>query len=202
MAQTKIVKLYSLDSEKYPDTEVEVEIIEDTAAQLDEFTDKEVVSAIKCARVNAHPATVGECVDTRPRVIFDGKTYTFSETEQTISQEKVDAGAMVVKNPDGEEYVIKSKEAFDKKYRASGDKFRAVDGIKPFRRANKNVAIQTSWGEEQIVLAGSMICVADQNDIYSVSNAAFQGTYTIDPFDIKMVTSALNPHKKEECVGE
>lgn len=202
MAQTKRVKFYSLDSEKYPDIEVEVEIIENTAAQLDEFTDKEVVSAIKYARVDAHPAAAGECVDTRPRVIFEGKTYTFTETKQTISQEKANAGAVVVKNPDGEEYVIKSKEAFDKKYRASGDKFRAVDGVKPFRRANKNVAIQTSWGEEQIVLAGSMICVADQNDIYSVTNAAFQGTYTADPFEIKVVTDALNSHKNGKCVGE
>lgn len=202
MAQTKIVKLYSLDSEKYPDTEVEVEIIEDTAAQLDEFTDEEVVSAIKYARVDAHPATLGECVDTRPRVIYKGKTYTISETKQTITQKHVKDGAMVVKNPDGEEYVIASKENFDKKYRASGDKFRAVDGVKPFRRANKNVVIPTTWGEEQIALAGSMICVADQNDIYSVSNAAFQGTYTTDPFEIQVVTDSLKPRKKEECVGE
>ena len=87
---------------------------------------------------------------------------------------------MVVVNPDGEEYVIASKAKFDAKYEKVGDGYVAIDGIKHFVRSNGNYAIQTSWGEEQIVLEGSYFCVQDTKDIYGVTNAAFEGTYTTD----------------------
>lgn len=198
----KKVTLYSLNPNEYPNEEVEVEVITNTASQIDEFADKEIINAIKYARVDAYPAQLGQDVDTRPRVNYNGNIYTFLETKQVVSQAKVDAGAMIVKNPDGEEYIIASSEIFSKKYTRSGDKYRAVDGVKPFRRVNKNVVIQTSWGEEQIALAGSMLCVADPNDIYSVTNAAFEGTYTTDPVDIEAITTLMSASKKEECVGE
>lgn len=184
---TKKVTLFSLDPTSYPNAEVEVEVIENTAAQIDEFASPKVEEAIKFATVQAKPAKAGQVVDTRPRVNYQGRVYTFSETTQTISPEKEAAGAMVVKNPDGEEYVIATRGKFDSKYESVDGGYRAVDGVKPFRTATKNVAIQTSWGEEQIVLEGSKLCVADEKDIYSVTNAAFEGTYTTDQAKIEAV---------------
>lgn len=184
---TKKVTLFSLDPKSYPNVEIEVEIVENTAEQLDEISAPQVEEAIKFATVQAKAAKAGQVVDTRPRVNYQGRVYTFSETTQTITPEKESAGAMVVKNPDGEEYVIATRAKFDSKYEQTEGGYRAVDGVKPFRKATKNVAIQTSWGEEQIVVEGSMLCVADEKDIYSVTNAAFEGTYTTDKDKIQEV---------------
>lgn len=184
---TKKVTLFSLDPQSYPNTEVEVEIVEDTAARLDEIAAPQVEEAIKFATVQAKPAKAGQVVDTRPRVSYQGRLYSFAETTQTITPEKESAGAMVVKNPDGEEYVIATRAKFDGKYESVDGGYRAIDGVKPFRKATKNVAIQTSWGEEQVVIEGSMFCVADEKDIYSVSNASFEGTYTTDPEKIQTI---------------
>lgn len=184
---TKKVTLYSLDPKVYPNVEVEVEVVTDTAARLDEISDSKVEEAIKFATIQAKPAKAGQVVDTRPRVNYQGHVYTFSETQQTITPEKEAAGAMVVKNPDGEEYVIATRAKFDGKYEKVDGGYRAIDGVKPFRRATKNVAIQTSWGEEQIVLEGSMLCVSNPSDIYSVTNAAFEGTYTTDKTKIQQI---------------
>lgn len=187
---TKKVTLFSLNPTSYPNVEIEVEVIENTAAQIDEIAAPQVEDAIKFAIVQAKPAKAGQVVDTRPRVNYQGRVYTFSETTQTITPEKEAAGAMVIKNPDGEEYVISTRAKFDSKYEHTDGGYRAVDGVKPFRKATKNVAIQTSWGEEQIVVEGSMLCVANEKDIYSVTNAAFEGTYTTDKDKIQEVLNA------------
>lgn len=81
-------------------------------------------------------------------------------------------------NPDGEEYVIKSEEKFMSKYKKVEGGFAAIDGPKKFAKASKNCTIMTSWGEEQIVPEGSYLCVSDKDDIYSVTNEAFEKTYS------------------------
>lgn len=139
MKQT--ITLYSLNPEQYPNIEKEVEVIENTAAQIDEIASPTIVTAQKVTVVRARTAKAGEVVDTRPRVRVDGRVYTFSETRQTISEEKANNGAVVVTNPDGEEYVISTKEKFDKKYKQCAGGYIAVDGQKPFRIATKDCAI-------------------------------------------------------------
>lgn len=175
---TKKIKLYSLDPQSYPNIEIECEVIEDTAAKLEEITAGTPFVAVKTAVVQARKAQLGDVVDTRPRTWVDGRVYTFSETKQTISQEKVDQGAIIVTNPDGEEYVIKSEEKFMSKYKKVEGGFAAIDGPKKFAKASKNCTIKTSWGEEQIVPEGSYLCVSDKDDIYSVTNEAFEKTYS------------------------
>ncbi len=183
MKETK--RLYSLNPEEYPDIDMEFVVVDDTAAALDEITDSKVVYAKKVATVKARKAKVGEVVDTRPRALVNGRVYTFSETVQTMTQDKVDAGAIIVTNPDGEEYVIKNEEKFFAKYEECEGGFRAKGGVVPFRMATKDCAISTSWGEKQYVPKGSMLSVADKSDIYSVTNSAFEATYSTDPSIVK-----------------
>ena len=180
----KQVTLYSLNASEYPNIEIEVEIIENTAESLDLISSGGAFMAIKKAVVQARPAKAGEVVDTRPRVVYQGRVYSFSETTRTITPEEEANGAMVVINPDGEEYVIANSSKFESKYLKTSDGYVAIDGVKPFVRSNGNYAIQTSWGEEQIVLAGSCFCVQNLDDIYGITNAAFEGTYTTQPSEI------------------
>ena len=178
---TRKVKLYSLNPKEYPDIEMEFKVIEDIAKSINNVASPEIVKAKKVAVVKARKAKEGEIVDTRPRAIVDGKVYTFSETKQVITKEKADKGAIIVTNPDGEEYVIASAEKFAAKYEKCDGGFKAIDGVKKFRKCEEDCIISTSWGEEQIIPKGSMFCVEWENDIYGVTNAAFEATYTTDP---------------------
>lgn len=174
----KKVTLYSLNQKEYPNIEIECQEIDNTADKLGQISDGKVFTAVKTATVQARKAKLGDVVDTRPRVRVDGHVYTFSETKQTISQEKVDQGAIIVTNPDGEEYVIKSEEKFLSKYKEVEGGFASIDSPRKFVKVTKNCAIMTSWGEEQIAPVGSYLCVSDKSDIYSVTNEAFEKTYS------------------------
>ncbi|MGN1227579.1 MAG: hypothetical protein ACI4TX_02955 [Christensenellales bacterium] len=173
----EIITLYSLNPEQYEDTLWDFEIIENTREELDKIADSKVIYAKKTAIVQARKAKVGEVVDTRPRVNVNGKLYTFSETKQVVTEDKVKDGAIIVKNPDGEEYLIASLEKFEKRYKACEGGFQAIGEAMPFRIAKEDCAIQTSWGEIQYVLKGSALNVANMDDIYSVTNVAFESTY-------------------------
>ena len=192
----KKITLYSLDEKKYPNIEIEVEVIEDTSKNIEKISEGKSFPAIKKATVQAREAKAGEVVDTRPRVEVDGKVYTFSETKRTITEKEESNGAMIVVNPDGEEYVINTATKFNAKYEETKKGFVAIDGVKHFVRSNGNYAIQTSWGEEQIVLKGSYFCVQDTADIYGVTNTAFDGTYATDPNQIRLVASKMEAIKK------
>jgi len=197
----KKVKLYSLDEKKYPNIEIEVEIVGETAKEIDKISEGKPFPAIKKAVVQAREAKAGEVVDTRPRVEVEGKVYTFSETKRTITEKEEQNGAMIVVNPDGEEYVINTSAKFDSKYEKTSKGYVAIDGVKSFVRSNGNYAIQTSWGEEQIVLKGSCFCVQDTNDIYGVTNTAFDGTYATDPNQIRLVAMKMETIKKARTEG-
>lgn len=176
----KTVKLYSLQPEKYPDKVMKVQFIENHGEKLDEICTNEVLSAVKTATVKARRAQLGEVVDTRPRVTVGGKKYTFSETKQVITEDKVKSGAIIVTNPDGEEYVISSLEKFNSKYKSDGKGgYVSIDTEKKFRVSNGNYAIRASWGEEQIVLKGSLFCVENPEKAYGITNSAFNSTYNI-----------------------
>lgn len=183
----KTVTLFSLNEEEYPNINVEVQVVENVANNIHKMTCGSPFPAIKRAIVSARPAMCGEIVDTRPRVEIDGEIYTFHETKREISKKEEQNGAMVVVNPDGEEYVINSASKFDNKYEKLANGYIAIDGIKLFAKSNGNYSIKTSWGEEQIVLKGSYFCIQDMNDIYGVTNTAFESTYTTNPETIKRI---------------
>ena len=181
----KTITLYSLNPDEYPNIEKEFEVIDNVKEQLDEITTQSPIKAVKVARVQARRVKAGEQVDTRPRVIVDGKEYTFIETKQIVSQEQAQKGAVAVINPDGEEYLM-SEEKFNKKYIKTQGGFKAIDGPKHFRIVTKDCVITASWGEEQFVPKGSVLCVENVDDIYSVTNSAFQHTYSTDPKDFDL----------------
>ena len=197
----KKVTLYSLDEKSYPNIEIEVEVIEDTAKVIEQISEGQPVSAIKKAVVQARPAKAGELVDTRPRVEVEGKVYTFSETKRIVTEKEEKNGAMIVVNPDGEEYVINTAEKFNAKYEQTSKGYVAIDGAKLFVRSNGNYIIRTSWGEEQIVLKGSYFCVQDKSDIYGITNTAFEGTYTTDTNQIKLVEKLMEDIKTTRTEG-
>ena len=197
----KKITLYSLDEEKYPNIEVEVEVVEDASKDIERISEGKSLPAIKKATVQARPAKAGEVVDTRPRVEVDGKVYTFSETKRTITEKEEADGAMIVINPDGEEYVINTAAKFNAKYEKTSKGYIAIDGVKLFVRSNGNYAIKTSWGEEQIVLKGSCFCVQDATDIYGVTNTAFDGTYTTDAKQIKLISAKMEDIKAARIDG-
>lgn len=198
---TKKIKLYSLNNKEYPDIEIEVKVIENTSEKIKTMVDNKPFPAIKKATVQARKAKTGEVIDTRPRVEVNGKIYTFSETKRTITPQEEENGAVIVVNPDGEEYVIASKQKFNAKYQKTKDGYIAIDGVKHFIRSNDNYSIQTSWGEEQIVLKDSYFCVQDQNDIYGITNTAFDKTYTIDMEEIKQTASTMKKIKADREAG-
>ncbi len=197
----KKVTLYSLDEKQYPNIEIEVEVIEDTAKEIEKISEGKSFPAIKKATIQARPAKTGEVVDTRPRVEVDGKIYILPETTRTVTEKEEVAGAMIVVNPDGEEYLIKTADQFHKKYEETSKGYVAIDGVKSFVKSNGNYAIQTSWGQEQIVLKGSYFCVQDTSDIYGVTNTAFDGTYATDPNQIRLVAMKMESIKQARTEG-
>ena len=124
------ITLYSLDVKSYPNIEVEVEVVEDSEKNIARMSDGQPFLAIKSAVVQARPARAGEIVDTRPRVEFDGRQYTLSETIKTVTPEQEQAGAMVVTNPDGEEYLIRTAEKFESRYEKTSEGYVAIDNAK------------------------------------------------------------------------
>lgn len=146
----------------------------------DEVTSPEEFKAVKVAKVQARPAVAGELVDTNPRVIYDGKVYTFSEVKKEVTPQMQADGAMVIKNPDGEEYLNKTRELFNSKYDKVEGGYVPKEGAKTFRKVTKSCAIE-KWGTLQIVPEGSVILMTDGKGDYSITNAAFESTYSTDP---------------------
>ena len=182
----KIVKktLYSVNPDEYPDIEVEFEEYGSPAEILEDATEGEVIYAKKTVPVQVRYAKVGEVVDTRPRVMYEGRVYTFSEVTRKIeSDTKNGEKLVIVTNPDGEEY-LQPESKSRSKYQLDGVEI----GYEPqtvepkgnvlvgFKRITKNVTVNV-WGDPWYVTAGG--CVTnDANDCYPITNEAFAKTYT------------------------
>ena len=175
---TSITKeLFALDSSK-PNILIDCKNVSETTLEaLKPFTKGKPIVAQKTAIVQARRAKVGEVVDTRPRTKIYGEVYTFSEVKRTVTPEMVESGAIVVKNPDGEEYIIANEEKFFKKYEKVDGGFKAIDGPKHFIEVSEDICFD-KWGEKQFVPAGSFLCIEDPSDVYSITNEAFYGTYS------------------------
>lgn len=149
----------------------------DKNALLTQVSDMKFIKAKKEAVVTAWPAKLGEKVVTRPGVIIDGKEYSFDETEITVSQKDVDNKCMLVRNPDGEVYMVKG-EKFEKLYEKVDDTtYKTAGDAKSFVTTTKDICFKASWGEMQYSPKGSKLCVSENGDIYSITNMAFQTTY-------------------------
>ena len=175
--ETRKIVLTSLDKEKYPDKEIECVFIEDMQQYVQYLLENgaKVGYAQKKATVTARVGIVGEEVDTRPRVERDGKTYVIGETKGKVKVE----GSMVVKNPDGEEYIVKP-DKFESKYRETEEKgvYKPTDGPIKYVVADRDIAYIAPWGEPMFVLEGGILNISNLDDVYGIQNSAFEKTYT------------------------
>ena len=189
----KKVHFTSMDAKKYPDMDMDFGVIEKPAEMLPFFTDLNKITATKDCKISARKAVEGEKVVTGPIVEIGGKKYRFVEAEKVITKEMANAGAMIIKNPDGEEYFNKSKEDFNKRYGEVKDdgktaEYQTCGEPQSFYTATENVVImKPEWGEGafQVVPAGSKVNVTDMSKPYSVTNSAFDATYKVAPVQDK-----------------
>ncbi len=179
----KIVKktLYSVDPSQYPDIEVEFEEFSSPVEILEKATEGPVVYAKKTVPVKARYAKVGEVVDTRPRVIYEGRAYTFSEVTRVVDSEVNKDGSrmVIITNPDGEEYLqpeTKTRAKYDVGDLSYTPTTAVPKGnVVAFKRINANVCVNV-WGDPWFVTAGGCV-TADPQDCYPITNAAFEKTY-------------------------
>lgn len=179
--ETKILKLYSLNTEEYPNIEIECLVIEDMKAYSQAYLDflakngEYPKTAKKTSIVTARPGIVGEEIDTRPRVERDGKIYVIGETKGKVKVE----GSMIVCNPDGEEYIVKP-EAFAKKYQATQTPGEFLPVAEPIKYVTlpHDIAFKAPWGEDMFGVKGGVINISNLDDIYAIQNEAFSKTYT------------------------
>lgn len=165
--------------------EIDIVGAKDINAVLQEVTDGNVITAKKSAVVEARRAVLGEEVDTSPRCKIDGKVYLFSETKRVVSQKDSDLDSVLVKNPDGEAYVLKG-EKFAKSYTKTEEGYKAIDTEKKFVTVTKNICFKAPWGEMMFAPKGSKLCIEylDSRDVYSVTNSAFESTYKLTNTEI------------------
>lgn len=176
------IKLYAQGD--YDDIELEfkkIEIIdaEDINSVIACVTDGKVIYAKKTAVVTAQLARLGQKVDTTPRCIIDGNVYVFSETKRVICQKDIDDNSVLIQNPDGECYVIKG-EKFAKLYKPCDGGYQTDDSLKKFVTITENICFKAPWGEMLFAPKGSKLCIEyiQSRDIYTVTNSAFQSTYS------------------------
>ena len=187
--ETKKIHFTSMDLKKYPDMDMNFDVVKKPAEALPFFTDMNKVTATKNCKISARKALEGEKVSTGPIVEISGKKYRFVEAEKVITKEMAEAGAMIITNPDGEQYFNKSKEDFNKRYgeiKEGGKQaeYETCGTPQSFYTATENVVImKPEWGEDafQVVPAGSKVNVTDPAKPYSVTNSAFDATYQVAP---------------------
>ncbi len=173
--------LYSLNPSEYPDIEVEFQEFKTSVDILEQATEGPVIYAKKTVPVKARYAKVGEVVDTRPRVIYEDKMYTFNEVTRTVDSETGKDGSrmVIITNPDGEEY-LQPETKTRAKYEVDelSDKPTQIvpkGNVTSFKRIKVNATINL-WGEPWFVTAGGYV-TTDKNDCYPITNAAFEKTY-------------------------
>ena len=169
-------KLTSLNPEAYPDEEVECRIIDDMESYIKALIQQKqkVQTAQKNAVVTARPGKIGEKVDTRPRVERNGKIYVFGETKSEVTID----GSMIVKNPDGEEYIVTPK-TFAEKYQETETPgvYKSVSKPINYIVLQENVVFKAPWGTEMFALKGGVLNVSNIHKVYAIQNEAFNKTY-------------------------
>ena len=172
----KRIKLYSVDKTLYPDKLIMAEVVDNI--NMDTMASNDVIYATKTSVVDVRDARLGEVVNTIPKVRYEDKIYIVHETSITVTQEHVIAGAKVIINPIGEEFLISSKKNFDTQYKKVNGGYVSNDGVNVFRRSLGNYVISSSWGQ-QVVLKDSFFCVTNSNRVYGITNVAFENDYKV-----------------------
>lgn len=122
--------------------------------------------------VLARRAKTGEKIDTNTS---DGK-----ETTNTAKE-----GDFVVKNPTGEEYIIK-KETFAKRYdKCKGDSngewesYKAKGKCRAIVWEHEQMSFVASWGEEMVIKKGDMLAttIPEMSEVYRIAAKEFNATY-------------------------
>ena len=125
--------------------------------------------------VLARPATIEEKIDT---ITSDGK-----ETTNTAKE-----GDFVVKNPTGEEYIIKG-DLFKKRYdyvgttdfRSDGkwETYKAKGKCRAIVWEHEQMSFVASWGEEMVIKKGDMLAttIPEMNEVYRIAAKEFDATY-------------------------
>ena len=173
----KKVKLFSLHPEEYPDLEIEFKIIDDMKTYAENLMQHFPVQfAQKTAQVKARKGKLNEEVDTRARVLHDGRMYVMSETKNKVTMEN----SMIVTNPDGEEYILKP-EKFALRYDCTHyeDIYAAKSDVIQFVYLNENIVFQSPWCGDMFAHEGAALNVTHLNDIYCIQNCLFDNTYSI-----------------------
>ena len=178
------INLYPIDQNDQV-LEQEFEVVEDLDSFVRDLLAKTniVLVAEKNCLVSTRDAQLGELVDTRPRTNINNKIYCFSEAKRTVN----DANQIIVKNPDGEEYLM-SYEKFFQRYSKQDEGWVSKGEPQKFVVVHKNIVIQPkNWGgEKQYICNGGLLNITDKNDIYGITNHAFDNTYKITKkIDIK-----------------
>lgn len=124
----------------------------------------------KTARITAREGIVGEEIVTRMK---DGH----EETKNTVKEE----GDMVVRNPNGEEYIIDAK-TFAKKYEkdpSNPEQYRPKGGAQLFIPVREDIEFKAPWGEEMSIKSGGMLNISgrETGDIYGIQKEEFYQTY-------------------------
>lgn len=156
--EKKKLTLTSLNKEEYPDKEVECVVVKDMKAYVQYLLKNgaKVRYAQKTVPVSARVGVVGE----------------------TKGKVKVE-GSMIVKNPDGEEYIVKP-DKFASKYRATSEKgvYKPTDGPIKYVEIDQDIAFTAPWGEEMYGVKGAVLNISSLDDVYAIQNEAFSKTYT------------------------
>lgn len=186
----KTLKLISLNPSEYPDREIECLVVDDMKKYTESYLRYLFAKGIspkkakKTSFVEARLGKVGESVDTRPRVERDGKIYVIGETTGKVKIE----GSMIVKNPDGEEYIVKP-EAFAKKYKPTDKKgvFEPISEPIKYVTLQQDILFKAPWGEDMFGVKGAAINISNLDKIYAIQNEAFNRTYTPDNGENKII---------------
>ncbi len=174
----KSLNLISQDK-SYPDIIVGFKVVEDIKAYVQQkiaegaktFTSKKTVL------VKAVEGEVGQEVDTRPRCSRDGKIYAFDETKSVV---KV-AGSMIVKNPDGENYIVKPND-FANKYAPTAQPgvYEPLGAPITGLRVEEDICFTAPWGSDIFAPKGAVLNITNLDNIYSITDMAFAKTYTLE----------------------
>jgi hypothetical protein len=196
--KVKQALLTSLNPEKYPNTSIECLIMENPEKELSNFVDttQPPIMAKKSCTVGARRAVLGEKVITGPIVDYKGNQYRFDEATRVVGEKDIANGAMIVKNPDGEMYLVNENKFLEQygEIQNGGQKveaYAAQGAPKPFQKATASFCIpKPSWGEGvyQYVLEGSMVNVEKPNNPTAITNVAFDNTYgLIEPPSVEKI---------------
>ncbi len=121
------------------------------------------------------------------RAANDGETIVTVIGGQKETSNKAKAGDVVVKGPEGEEYII-SKAKFETRYHTDGkeltseyQKFKTKGFIQAYKHEGKSFKFIASWGEEMLVNDGDYLAstslTSPVDEVYRIEKKVFAKTY-------------------------